>query len=163
MLWCVAAENTGAMLITRLDKFSQFCIAVALACTAASACVGVERSSTPGQPTSIGDLVGQWNSTGTAGPCSNIRWQITNQTASNAGGTFSATCSGILLNGTLSGSLSGTVVNWSSTGTATAAGIASCPFSIVGTATPESPTTARLNYNGTTCLGTFSGSEVVQR
>jgi hypothetical protein len=151
------------MLITYMAKFSQFCMAVALASTAASACVGVERSSTPGQPTSIGDLVGQWNSTGTAGPCSNIRWQITNQTASSAGGTFSATCSGILLNGTLIGSSSGTVVNWSSTGTATAAGIVSCPFSIVGTATPESSTTARLNYNGTTCLGTFSGSEVVQR
>ncbi len=163
MLWSVSAENTGAMLTTHSNKFSQFCIAAALVCAAASGCVGVERTSTPGQPTSIGDLVGQWNATGTAGPCSNIRWQITNQTATSAGGTFSATCSGILLNGTLSGSLSGTTVNWSSTGTATAPNIASCPFSIVGTATPESPTTARLSYNGTTCLGTFSGSELVQR
>lgn len=126
-------------------------------------CAEFERRSTPTQSTSLSDLVGQWNATGTAGPCSNIRWQITNQTASGASGTFSATCSGILLNGTLNGTLNGSVVNWNSTGTATAPGVASCPFSITGTATPESTTTARLTYNGTTCIGTFSGSELVQR
>lgn len=163
MRGCVAAENMREPLTTHMAKIAHCFAALALAGAAATSCVGIERSSTPGQPTSISDLVGQWNSTGSAGPCTNIRWQITNQTASSAGGTFSATCSGIQLNGALSGTLNGSVVNWTSTGTATAPGIASCPFTITGTATPESPTTARLNYSGTTCLGTLSGSELVQR
>lgn len=145
-----------------MARIAQVFVMLAIAAFS-SACAEFERKSTPGQPTSISDLVGQWNATGTAGPCSNIRWQITNQTSTGASGTFSATCSGIQLNGNLTGTLNGTVVNWSSTGTATAPAVSSCPFSVSGTVTPESNNTARLTYNGTTCVGTFSGSELVTR
>ena len=47
-------------------------------------------------------------------------------------------------------------------GTVGGAGMA-CPFSLTGTAVPEGLDTIRINYNGTTCLGPVSGSEVLKK
>ncbi|MFN8058683.1 MAG: hypothetical protein U0Q12_05910 [Vicinamibacterales bacterium] len=153
---------------TMSGSAAQLLAAATLACAVAG-CVSYERQSTPAQPSDIiASLLGNWTSStsgaATSSACTDIKWQITNQTGTSASGTFSATCTGdVRLNGTVNGTLgSNQVVNWTASGTGTAPVVGACPFTLNGTGTLEGES-IRVNYSGTTCLGPISGSELLKR
>lgn len=138
---------------------------LAAACTA---CIGFERKSTVTAPTAagVGSLMGSWTSSNvipSPSSCSDFRWNVTEQTANSARGSFSATCAGDLrLTGTAEGTLSGSTINWSAQGTATGPGLPTCPITLTGTA-EIGVSTVRVPYSGQTCLGPVSGVETLRR
>jgi hypothetical protein len=144
-------------------------LVVCAALAAASAgCFGFERRSSVAGPSAAGlsTLMGSWTSSSlipSPSACSNFRWTVSEQTATTARGSFSATCTGDLqLSGTAEGSLSGNTIRWSAQGTATAPGLTSCAISLAGTAEIQVDS-VRIPYTGTTCLGPVSGTEVLRR
>jgi hypothetical protein len=135
----------------------------------ATGCIGFERQSTLTSPstTGIGALMGSWSSSNiipTPNSCSDFKWNVTEQTAATAKGSFSATCAGDLkVAGTAQGSLTGaTTIAWSAQGTATAPGLLSCGIALSGTAELATDS-IRVPYSGDTCLGKVSGVEVLKR
>ena len=148
-----------------------FAIVVAAA-MAATGCIGFERKSTITGPSSTGvaALMGSWASASSsvipaASTCVDFKWNATEQTATSAMGSFSATCAGGLkVAGTASGTLSGTTVAWGANGTATGAdtgGIA-CAITLTGTA-ELGANSIRVPYSGSTCLGPVSGVEILNK
>jgi hypothetical protein len=141
--------------------------ALVVAMTMTSACIEFSRTSTG--PSSSSELLttlsgGTWSSAGAIdqNACGNFTWSITELTSTSARGTFGATCvGGITLNGTAEGVLSGSVLNWKATGTARTV-MGDCPFTINGTAVLEG-VNIRVNYTANTCVGTFSGSELLKK
>ena len=140
-----------------------------IAAVTAGGCTGFERKSSLTQPTTsgIGALMGNWTSASivpTPGSCTDFKWNVTEQTATTAKGSFSASCAGDLkLTGTAQGEL-GTngIINWTAEGTASAPGLTSCAISLKGTAEPGTDT-IRVPYSGDTCLGKVSGIESLKR
>jgi hypothetical protein len=133
-----------------------------------SSCFGYERKSTLG-PTATGAaaLMGSWTSGSLIpqpGQCTDMRWDVTEQTGTSASGRFSATCAGDLhLTGTARGTLTGSLVNWSADATAAAPGLtASCTIALTGTA-ELLVDSIRVPYRGTTCLGPVEGIETLRR
>jgi hypothetical protein len=148
-----------------------FAIAVAAA-VAASGCIGFERKSTITGPSSTGvaALMGTWASASNsvipaASTCVDFKWNATEQTATTAMGSFSATCAGGLkVAGTASGTLTGSTIAWGANGTATGTetgGIA-CAITLTGTA-ELGENSIRVPYSGSTCLGPVSGVEILNR
>lgn len=141
------------------------CVAVAALSTA---CLGFERRSSATGPTATGlsTLMGSWSSASiipAPSTCTNFRWDVDEQTATSARGSFSATCAGDLrLAGTAQGTLSGSTVSWSAQGTANAPGVSSCNISLTGTA-EILVDSVRVPYSGTTCLGAVTGVETLRR
>ena len=90
----------------------------------------------------------------------------TEQTATSAKGTFSATCAGDLqVSGTAEGAFSSgsaALINWKATGTASAPGLTSCSIALTGTA-ELGVDSIRIPYEGTTCLGRVSGVETLRK
>lgn len=135
---------------------------------AAGGCLGFERKSTVTAPTASGvsALIGTWTSSNvipSAASCTDFKWSATEQTTNSARGAFSATCANELkLSGTAEGTLSGSIVNWKAQGTASAAGLVSCPFLLNGTAEPGVDS-IRVPYSGDTCLGRVTGVEVLRK
>jgi hypothetical protein len=137
----------------------------------AAACVET-RHEGPTSPSEVAKVLatGSWTSAATAAPaglnvgsCGNLEWKITEMTDVSAAGTFKATCGGgLTLEGSASGKLNGMTADLKANGTVSGAG-ANCPFSLTGTALPESLDKIRINYSGTTCLGPVSGSEVLTK
>jgi hypothetical protein len=131
-----------------------------------------EGGMNPTAPSAVGSLLmGTWVSAtaqGGAGfpsasDCTELEWTITEENGSNYAGEFSATCNdGIQLDGTATGVLTGNVLDIEATGTATLPDVASCAFTLSGTAVLEDETIS-VNYSGDTCLGSVSGSELLQR
>jgi hypothetical protein len=114
-------------------------------------------------------LGGQWASvTSTAtsllGSCTNFQWSVTEQSATSASGSFSATCFTTLqVSGTAQGTLSGATLNWSATALATGSGISGdCAISLAGTATMVNGE-IHIPYSGTSCVGPVSGTEVLRK
>jgi hypothetical protein len=113
---------------------------------------------------------GSWTSAATAVPsalspssCGNLEWKILTMTSTSASGTFKATCGGgLTLEGTAEGKLNGLTADLKASGTVGGTGV-TCPFALTGTAVPEGLDKVRINYNGTTCLGPVSGSEVLTK
>jgi hypothetical protein len=139
-------------------------VAVLLAC---AGCLDFEHKSTLG-PSATGSsaLVGNWTSASiipSPSTCTDFHWDVTEQTATSASGSFSATCANTLkLAGTARGTLSGSTITWSAAGNATAPDLPSCPITLRGTA--ELTTDAiRVPYTGETCLGPVSGIENLTR
>ena len=88
---------------------------------------------------------------------------MTQQSETTYTGSFLATCTeGIELEGTATGVYENDVLDVDATGTATLPGVASCPFTLTGTARMEGDA-IRVDYTGNTCLGAISGSELLQR
>jgi hypothetical protein len=144
-----------------------FVAAVALVAVSTAACFEFEHKSTLGPTTTgIGALSGSWSSTNlipSPSTCTDFQWNVTDQTATSAGGSFSATCAGELkLSGTARGVLSGSAVTWTAQGNATAPGLTSCEITLTGTAELTS-NSIRVPYSGDTCLGKVSGVENMQR
>jgi hypothetical protein len=146
-----------------------YIFASALALSAAVAgCAGFEHTSTTTSPsaTGVAGLMGTWASASTVIPsastCSDFKWNATEQTATAAKGSFSATCAGDLkVAGTAQGVLSGSVIAWSAEGDATTAGIA-CRITLTGTA-ELGANSIRVPYSGDTCLGKVSGVEILNK
>jgi hypothetical protein len=145
-----------------------FASALALA-VAAAGCAGFEHTSTTTSPSavSVGALMGNWASASSVIPvpstCSDFKWNASEQTATSAKGSFSATCAGDLkLAGTAQGTLSGSVIAWSAAGNATAPGLAVCPITLTGTA-ELGANSIRVPYSGDTCLGKVSGVEILKK
>jgi hypothetical protein len=146
-------------------------IGLILAVTLAAACVET-RHEGPTSPSEVAKVLatGSWTSAATAassainpGSCGNLEWKILTMTSTAASGTFKATCAGgLTLEGSAEGELSGLIANLKASGTVGGAGM-TCPFSLTGTAVPEGLDTIRINYNGTTCLGPVSGSELLKK
>jgi hypothetical protein len=142
-------------------------VAFAVTAGASAGCFGYERQSTLGPTASgIGALLGSWTSSNLIpGPdaCSDFRWDVTEQTATTASGSFSASCAGDLrLSGTARGTLTGSNISWSATGNASAPGLPSCAINLTGTA-ELGVDSIRVPYTGTTCLGAVSGTEVLRK
>jgi len=144
---------------------------VVFALAAAAACTSFERQSgaNPTAPTvaGISALMGSWTSSSiipSPSTCTDFKWNVTEQTATTAKGSFSASCAGDLkLTGTAQGTLQSTgTISWSAQGNATAPGLTSCAISLTGTA-EIGVETIRVPYSGDTCLGKVSGVESLKR
>jgi hypothetical protein len=141
--------------------------AVSMMAALSTACLEFEHKSTLGPTTTgIGALSGSWSSTNiipSPSTCSNFQWNVTDQTATSAGGSFSATCAGDLkLTGTARGVLSGSVITWTAQGNATAPGLTSCAITLTGSAELTTDS-IRVPYSGDTCLGKVTGVEDLKR
>lgn len=144
-----------------------FASALALS-VAAAGCASFEHTSTTTGPsaTGVAALMGTWASASSAVPsastCSDFKWNATEQTATMAKGSFTATCAGDLkVAGTAQAVLNGSVIAWSAEGDATTAGIA-CRITLTGTA-EVGANSIRVPYSGDTCLGKVSGVEILNK
>jgi len=150
---------------------------IALA-VAATGCVALESDSTRVSPTaptltsvpsgSAGALTGMWASDQpldvSSWSCGSFQWSISEQTSNSLSGEFYAVCAGIvLIHGTASGQLNGNDVPLQVSGTATAQGILSCPFTLTGIGHIQGNDAIRIEYTGTTCLGPLEGEETLHR
>jgi hypothetical protein len=146
--------------------------AIAL-CVAAAGCVGYESKTTvpTAGPSSTGveALVGSWASVATANiipspsTCTDFKWTPSQQTATTAMGSFSATCAGdTKFTGSAMGTLTGSTIAWTANATGTTPSIPSCAISLSGTA-ELGVNSIRVPYSGTTCLGPVSGVEVLNK
>jgi hypothetical protein len=135
---------------------------------AAAGCIGFERKSSVTGPsaTGISALLGNWSSSNlipSPNACTDFNWNVTEQTATTAKGSFSASCTGDLkLSGTAQGTLSGGGISWTAQGIGTAPGLPSCAISLTGTA-ELGLDSIRVPYTGDTCLGKVSGTEILRR
>jgi hypothetical protein len=141
--------------------------AVSLIAASTTACLEFEHKSSLGPTTTgIGALAGSWSSSNlipSASTCTDFQWNVTDQTATSAGGSFSATCPGDLkVTGTARGVLSGSGITWTAQGNATAPGLTSCAITLTGTAELTTDS-IRVPYSGDTCLGKVSGVENLKR
>jgi hypothetical protein len=113
--------------------------------------------------------VGTWTSPAIVGlpniaSCSNLEWQISNLSPATVSGNISALCGGIVeVTANVSGEMQASdVVNLAAVGKAVGLGI-TCPFSLSGVGHIQGSDAMRLDYQGTTCVGPVSGSEMLQR
>jgi hypothetical protein len=141
--------------------------AVSLAAMSASACFDFDSKSSLGpSATGVSALAGSWSSSNlipSASTCTDFKWDVSEQSATSAGGSFSATCAGDLkLTGTARGVLSASTITWTAQGNATAPGLTSCAIALTGTAELGTDS-IRVPYEGTTCLGKVSGTENLRR
>ena len=148
-------------------KKTTLLVVLSIAASAAG-CIGFDRKSSLTGPTAagIGALSGNWSSANiipSPNTCTDFKWDASEQTATSARGSFSATCAGDLkLTGTAQGTLSGSGISWSAQGNATAPGLTSCGITLNGTA-ELGVDSVRIPYSGTTCLGNVSGVEELKR
>jgi hypothetical protein len=142
-----------------------------IAACASAACFEFSSKTTPSSGTSQ-TLAGAWATTeslpGTSGSlqdaCVNFKWAVTQINGTSGSGTFSATCLGNMqVTGSASGTLVGSTLNWSANATGTVPNQSSCTISLTGSATLEANNKIRIPYQGTTCLGPVSGTEVITR
>ena len=111
---------------------------------------------------------GAWGSSSIAGlpiaNCTDLNWLITEQSATSLAGTMSATCAGgSTVNANLTGTMNGAVaMNLTAVGTFVAAGIP-CGFNLSGVGTRQTNDTMKLDYQGSYCLGTVSGTDTLRR
>jgi hypothetical protein len=120
-------------------------------------------------PTS-GPLGGTWASPALPGllpsftNCSSLQWSISNQNETSVAGTVSAVCGGsVTVTANLTGQMSGSdVVNLTANGSAVALGI-TCGFNLTGVGIRQTADSLKLDYQGATCLGPVSGSEMLRR
>ena len=144
-------------------------LVLSIAALAGAACTSLERQSSLTSPSASGNnsLLGSWSSSSlipTPSSCTDFKWNVNDQSASAASGSFSATCANDLkLTGTAKGSFtsSGTIA-WSADGNATAQGLTSCAIKLTGSATIGTDSIV-VPYQGTTCLGPVSGIESLKR
>lgn len=140
-----------------------------IAAVAASACTSFERQSGVTGPSAAGNnsMLGTWTSSSlipTPSTCTDFKWNVSEQTAISAKGSFSATCAGELkLAGTAEGAFTHpTQISWKAQGNGTAPGLTSCAISLTGTATLGTDSIT-VPYAGDTCLGKVSGIESLKK
>ena len=121
---------------------NRFLVIVLAAASAVSACTSFEHKSSLSEPSIAGNnsLLGNWTSSQlipTPSTCTDFKWTVSEQTATSAKGSFSATCPNDLkFTGTAEGVLtSATTISWSADANATAPGLTSCALKLTGPAT----------------------------
>jgi hypothetical protein len=136
---------------------------------AAAGCAGFEHPGSLSSPSIAGNnsLLGNWTSSSlipNPSTCTDFVWNVTEQTAMSAKGTFSATCpGGLKVTGTAQGTFTSPVsIAWSGQGNATAEGLTSCAVSLTGTANIGTDS-IMVPYTGDTCLGKVSGTETLKK
>jgi hypothetical protein len=144
-------------------------VLLSIAAATASACAGFEHKSSLTEPTAAGtgSLLGSWTSSTlipTPSTCTDFKWNVSEQTATSAKGSFSASCPGDLkFTGTAQGVLTTpTAITWSADANATAPGLTSCTLKLSGTATVGTESIS-IPYSGDTCLGKVSGIETLKK
>jgi hypothetical protein len=144
-------------------------VVFSIAAVAATGCAGFERQSSLTGPSAAGNnsMLGNWTSSSlipTPSSCTNFKWNVTEQTATSAKGTFTATCAGELqLTGTAQGAFTTPVtIVWTAQGNATAPGLTSCAILLTGAAEIGTDS-IRVPYSGDTCLGPVSGIETLKK
>jgi hypothetical protein len=144
-------------------------IVLSVAAAVAAACAGFEHKSSLTEPTAAGNnsLIGSWTSSQlipTPSTCTDFKWTVSEQTATSAKGSFSATCPGDLkFTGTAQGLMTTpTTITWSADANATAPGLTSCTLKLTGTATIGVDSIS-IPYSGDTCLGKVSGIETLKK
>ena len=148
-------------------RFALTVIAVSCAWLNAGCFEFLNSSMTKPDP-SVDILGGRWvsatsNSTTLLNSCTNFVWTVTEKTATSGRGTFSATCFNVMqVSGTAEGNMTGSTIQWSASGIATGGPTGTCPISLSGTATLGA-TQIQIPFQGTTCLGPVSGTEVLSR
>jgi hypothetical protein len=154
--------------ITLAMKNRLLVIVLSLAAGAA-ACTGFEHTSSLTEPGTAGisSLLGSWTSSQlipTPSTCSDFNWTVSEQTATSAKGSFTATCPGDLkFTGTAQGTLMNpTTISWNADANATAPGLTSCSLKLTGTAT-IGVESINIPYAGDTCLGKVSGIETLKK
>lgn len=142
---------------------------LSISASLATGCIGIERESSLTGPTAISTnaLMGSWSAANlipAANTCTDFVWNVSEQTAVSAGGAFSATCAGDLkVTGTAQGAFTTSgAISWNAAGNASAPGLSSCAITLTGTA-ELTTSSIRIPYNGTTCLGTVQGTQVLTR
>lgn len=148
-------------------------LVLALACTA---CYGLEnlfnKSPTSGSDTpsstTVRSYLGTWTgpalATSTPQTCGGLQWKITSQTGNQITGDFTAACTGGMnLVGTLVATIAdSTIIPWAASGNATQ-GTTNCTFNLTGTGTFQGTSNIVVNYSGTACGVSLSGSETITR
>ena len=165
-------SSGAARPILILDTKMKHQLALVILCVTAvagAACTSLERESSLTSPTAAGNnsLLGSWTSSSlipTPSSCTDFKWNVNDQTATSARGSFSATCANDLkLTGTAQGSFtSAGAISWSADGNATVPGLTSCAIKLTGTATIGTDSIV-VPYQGTTCLGPVNGIETLRR
>jgi hypothetical protein len=140
--------------------------------------VGVAGTTTPpGSSSSTGGnstgtpasaFSGAWAASSIAGlpiaNCADLKWVISEQSATSVAGTVTATCAGgAKVTANLTGTTTGNnTMNLTAIGTIVAAGIP-CGFDLSGVGTRQNNDSMKLDYKGSYCLGTVSGTEMLRR
>jgi hypothetical protein len=134
-----------------------------------AACTGFEHQNSLTAPGIAGNnsLLGNWTSSTiipAPNTCTDFVWKVTEQNATSAKGSFSATCPGDLkVTGTAQGAFTSPVtIGWNAQGTATAPGLTSCAVTLTGTANLGTDSIS-VPYTGDTCLGKVSGTETLKK
>ena len=136
----------------------------------AAACTGFEHKSSITEPTVAGmsSLMGSWTSAQlipTPSTCTDFKWTVSEQSASAAKGSFSATCPGDLkFTGTAQGTMvsPSSQITWSADAVASAPGLTSCALKLSGTALIGVDSIS-IPYSGDTCLGRVTGIETLKK
>ena len=144
-------------------------LALSIAATAAVGCTGFDHHSSVTESTAAGNnsLLGSWTSSTlipTPSTCTDFKWNVTEQTATAAKGSFTASCPGDLkFTGTAEGTMTSPIaIDWSAKGNATGPGLTSCAITLAGTATMGTDAIV-VPYSGNTCLGKVSGIETLKK
>ena len=142
---------------------------LSIAAISAAGCIGFEHESSPTAPTAAGSgsLLGNWSSSNlipAPSSCTDFKWNVSEQTATSARGSFSASCANDLkVTGTAQGAFTTAgKIEWSGQANATAPGLTSCAVTLSGTA-ELLVDSIRIPYSGNTCLGPVSGIETLRR
>ena len=137
--------------------------------SSSAGCTSLEHKSSLTEPSAAGNnsLLGNWTSSTlipTPSTCTDFKWNVTEQTAASAKGSFSASCPGDLkFTGNAEGALkSPTAIEWSANGNATGPGLPSCAMALKGTASIGTDAIT-VPYAGDTCLGKVQGIETLKK
>ena len=131
---------------------------------------GSANGSSGGSPTATpaSAFAGAWATSSFAGlpldNCADMKWLITEQSPTSVGGTVSATCQGgTTVSANLTGELkSDSVIDLTAKGTFVAMGLP-CAFDLKGTGTRQAGDSMKVDYSGTYCFGSVSGTEQLRR
>ena len=149
---------------------NRFLVMVLSLAAGAAACTSFEHKSSLTEPSVAGmsSLMGSWTSAQlipTPSTCTDFKWTVSEQSASSAKGSFSATCPGDLkFTGTAQGTMvsPSSQITWSADAIATAPGLTSCALKLSGTAVIGVDSIS-IPYSGDTCLGRVSGIETLKK
>jgi hypothetical protein len=143
-------------------------LALTICCATLNAgCFEFFNSTSKPSPT-VNFLGGQWvsstaDATSLLTSCANFVWSATEQSATSATGSFSATCFNVVqVTGTAQGTIVGSQISWSASGTAVGGPTGTCVINLSGTAT-VTESQIQIPFTGSTCLGPVSGTEVLTR
>ena len=129
---------------------------------------GTPSGASGGSSSPASAFAGAWAASSFAGlplnDCADMKWLIAEQSPTSIAGTVSATCQGgTTVSANLAGQLkSDSVIDLTAKGSFVAMGIP-CAFDLKGTGTRQTGDAMKVDYQGTYCFGTVSGTEQLRR